>query len=495
VASPLGSAPGIIVGVGVGAAASAALEPAIEVPRQSAWAANPNRVLDAGLMARLVAQGGIDLAAGRAAALREGYSADKFDHLVYVAQTVPGVGEAMSLWRRGLMSDALFEHVLAKDGLDTRYVGPIVASKLAEVLGIGDLAYAVVRGIVPAPSWVPVKPPTEGGIVPRFPVVNVDPIAEAAKLGFDEPAFQIMVGRSGLSLAPGMAAQAYFRQLIERADYDLAIAEGDLRSEWRDTVLDVSRQILTAHDAAELQLRGFLTADERRVKTQAHGMSDADSELLYDLLGRSVNVHQVLIGERRGGVFDGPSSGIPTQYLQALQRGNLRPEYYNLAYAGRETYPSYFVTRALLQAKVIAADRGRQLFLGLGWPQDVAEAAATFYGGGTATAADPHVAKAQTQLWGTLHTSYVNGETDYPTAEQTLAKVGVAATAIPQVLDLWDAERFLVRKRLTPVQVKKAYSEAVTNPETQQPWTRDDALAALLTLGYAANDANTFLEL
>lgn len=494
-AGPLGSTPAIIVGVGVGAAVSAALDPAIELPRQSAWAANANKVLDAGLMARLVAQGGVTLPAGRAAALRDGFSADKFDHLVYLAQTVPGIGESISLWRRGLISDALFAHVLVKVGLDQRYAAAIVASKHAEVLGIGDLAYGVVRGIVPSPSWVPVPPPTSGGSVPRFPVVHIDPVAEAAKLGYDEAAFQIMVGRSGLSLAPGLAAQAYFRGLIERVDYDLAIAEGDLRSEWRDTLLNVSRQILTGEQAADLQLRGYLTADERRAHTDAHGMSHAESDLLYDLLGRSVNVHQVLIGERRGGVFNGASDQIPAAYLQSLQRGNLRPEYYNLAYAGRETYPSYFVTRALLQKGAITPARGRALFLGLGWPADVAEAAATTYGGASPTAADPHVAKAQTQLWNTLHSSYVADETDAPLAETTLGTLGVAAPAIPQVLALWDAERALIRKRLTPPQIKKAYIEAVPNPDTGQPWTLDDARAELLSLGYSLADATTFLEL
>lgn len=494
-APPFGSAPAIIAGAAIGGAASIALQPAFEPARQQAWFDNPHRLLDPGLLARLVAQGGVPLGEAADEARRDGYSADKLAALVYLAQTVPGIGASLSLWRRGLMSDALFAHVLVKEGLDQRYAAGIIASKTAEVLGIGDLAFAVVRGIVPAPSWVPVAPPTSGDRVPRFPVVDIDPIAEAAKLGYDEQAFRIMVGRSGLSLAPGLAANALFRDLIGPDDFLLAIAEGDLRTEWAETVRDVSRQVLTSHDAAELQLRGFLSPVQRLAYTDRHGMSHTESDLLYDLLGRSVNVHQVLIGERRGGVFNGPSNAIPPAYLQSLQRGNLRPEYYNLAYAGRETYPSYFVTRALLQGNVITPTRGRELFLGLGWPQDVAEAASTFYGGGTATSADPHVSKAQTQLWGTLHSSYIAEETDAALAETTLGTLGVAAAAIPQVLALWDAERALIRKRLTPAQIKKAYIEAVMNPDTGAPWTHDDALAALVSLGYSLADATTFLEL
>ena len=494
-AGALGSAPGIIVGVGVGAAASAALEPAIEVPRQSAWAANPNRVLDAGLMARLVAQGGVVLEVGRASALREGYSADKFDHLVYLAQTVPGIGEATALWRRGLMSDALFQHVLTKEGLDTRYVAGIVGNKIAEPLSPADLAFAVVRGLVPDDGILPVGPPTSGTSVPRFPVFSIDPVAEAEQSGMNRERFSVLVGRSGLSLAPGLAAQAYFREAINLQDFYLAVAEGDIRNEWRDALLAASRQILTSGEYAELELRGFLTADERRAFTARHGMSAEDSDRLYDVLGRSVNVHQVLIGERRGGSFQGPSDQIPPAYLQSLQRGNLRPEYYNLAYAARETYPSYFVTRALLQGKVITPDRGRQLFFGLGWPADVAEAAASFYGGGATATADPHVAKAQTQLWTATHRAYIGGEIDDAEAGSALSAAGVAAAAIPEVLNLWGVERQLQSKTLTPAQIKKAWQEPVTNPATGAPWTRDEALAALVALGYSANDANTFLEL
>jgi len=492
-ASPLGSTPGIIVGVGVGAAASIALQPAVEVPRQEAWAANPNRILDVNLLARLVAQGGLTLGDAAGEALRDGYGADKLDALVYLSQTVPGIGEATNLWRKGLLSSELYNHALVKAGLDQRYVAPIVANKTAEILGIGDLAYAVVRGLVPAPSWVPVAPPASGDKVPRFPVVDMDVIAEAAKLGYDETMFQILVGRSGLSMAPVMAAQALFRDIIGPNDYLLAIAEGDLRTEWADAVRDVSRQILTAHDAAELQLRGYLTAAERRGYTQAHGMADPQSDLLYDLLGRGLNVHAAFQGVRRGGVLNGPTDQIPPWAMYMLERGNLRPEVYNLAWAAHETYPSYFVTRALLQSGAITVERGQELFLGIGWPEDVAVAAAAAFGTATTAVADKHVTKAQTSLFTTMHKSYLAAEVTAADLNPAFAALQVSAPAQQQVLHLWDVERELTRKQLTPAQVKKAYADAVTNPATGAAWTLDDATAALVARGYSLNDAHTFL--
>src|SRR5690242_602788 len=121
----LGSTPSLLLGFAVGGAAQAAFEPALEIPKQQAWASAPNRVLDPGLLAALVAQGGVELGTAESLAAHSGHSKANLDALVYMAQTVPGIAEALHLWRLGFISDALMQHVLVKEGLDQRYVGPI----------------------------------------------------------------------------------------------------------------------------------------------------------------------------------------------------------------------------------------------------------------------------------------------------------------------------------------------------------------------------------
>lgn len=489
----IGSAPGIIVGVGVGAAASAALEPALEIPKQEAWARNANRILVPTTLAALVAQGGLTLDSAHASALRDGYTSDKLDALVYLSQTVPGIGEATNLWRKGLLSSDLYTHALTKSGLDQRYVAPIVANKTAEILGIGDLAYAVVRGLVPAPSWVPVAPPASGDKVPRFPVVDMDVIAEAAKLGYDETMFQILVGRSGLSMAPIMAANALFRGVIGPNDYLLAIAEGDLRTEWAEAVRETARQILTAGQYAELQLRGFLTADQRRAQTARHGMSDADSDLLYDVLGRSIPVHQITTGLARGGVFNGATDAIPAEYLQSLQRGNLRPEYYSLAYANRYSYPSAFVIRALATGGELDEPTTRQVLLDIGWPPALVDKVLAAWFGSTSTGGGKHLQKAQTKAWTEAQSSYIAQESSAADVQPIFTALGVDQQEGQQIVALWDQIRALRRKQLSPAQVKKAYAEGVPNPATGLPWSLTDATSALLDRGYSPEDAATLL--
>jgi hypothetical protein len=441
VSSLLPEGVGILVGVGVGAAASAAIDPAVEIPKQEAWERNPNKILAAGLMARLVAQGGIPLDVGAASAKREGYAGDKFDKLVYLEQTVPGSGEAVALWRLGLLTDDLFLHVLTKLGLDTRYVEPIVKRKTAEVLGIGDVAYGVVRGILPAPSWVPVAPPASGDKVPRFPQVEIDPLVLANKLGYDEDMLRLAVGRSGLSMSPGEAARALFREIIGPNDFLLAIAEGDLRTEWAEAVREVSRQILTAGEYAELQIRGIYGADTRRANTRKHGMSDADSDLLYQVLGRAPSVHALTTGLARGGKYPGSYTNVPEPYRSAIQRSNTREEFSEIVYADRYSYPSPFVLRSLATEGDLG-DRAavEQILLEIGWkPELAASVSAKWVPKGTAP--DPWVKKADTQLWTATHKAYLKGTIAAPAAQANFDLIGVDPVAQPDVLARWDAER------------------------------------------------------
>ena len=493
-AGPVGSAVGVLSGVAVGGAATVALQPAFEIPRQDAWERNANRILDVNLLARLVAQGGVDLSSAAAEAKRDGYGPDKLDALVYLAQTVPGVPEALLLWRRGLISNALFSHVLVKAGLDQRYAAPLMALKEAEIVGIADLAYGVVRGILPAPSWVPVPPPTGGTSVPRFPQVNLDPVAEAAKLGFDEQMFQIMVGRSGLSLAPGLAAQALFRGLINEEDFLLAIAEGDLRTEWATTLRDATRQVPTANEFIEAWLRGWIDQPTAEAGAALHGMSARHADLIYKIKGRPISFHEITTGLARGGTYPSAYTDIPEPYRKSAEEADLRPEWAALHYANRYSYPSAFVLRSLAQAGDLGGQaQVEQVLLEIGWKPSFATQVSTAWTGG-AKGGDTHIAKAATQLWTTTHRSYIAEEIDDAIATAALTAAGVAVASIPGVLTLWKEERALIRRQLTPTQIRKALNAGVTNPATGQPWTMAEAHAALLARGYDQADATVFLQ-
>ena len=491
-ANPIGSTIGMLTAVGVGGAAAQALEPDFIDIRQNSWRDNPNLVLDPGTLARLYAQGGIDLATGVDQASYSGLSEDRFRDLAWLAQNVPGSAELLFLWRYGLVDEPTFREALQKTGIRPEFVDAI-AQTFTLPLDAGAIATAVHRGIMDGTGLLLTEPPTTPGQIPQVPPSTIDPVQQAQALGISHEQLRILVGNTGLPLSLFEMLQLLNRGLVTEDDVKRAIAESNLRNEYMDAAIPLKRRLLTPHEYAELQLRGYLTKTERDAGAAMSGMEPDDTELLYDVLGRSIPVHQIVTGEARGGVYGGDYSNIPPAFLSSLQRGNLRPEYYSLAYANRYSLPSPFVMRTLAQAGELGTtDEVAAMLEQIGWePALAGKVAAKWVPAGTG--ADPHVAKALTHLYATTQRSYIAGELTDADATAALTTVGVAPAAIPQVLAVWQAERALIRKQLSVSEIQKALKAGLTNPATGQPWTIQDGEQALLERGYSPDDAHTII--
>lgn len=529
-ANPLGSTPGIIVGVAVGGAAAAAVEPALERPRQDAWRRNPVRELDPGTIARLVAQGGIALdATAYDAARAEGYDTDKLDALVYLSQTVPGFAESLALWRRNPQAfTELWHHALTKQGLDQRYV-PFLDELAVDRLAPPVIALAIVRGIIDDPGFLPVAPPTGAGTVPAFPTSSLDAIAEARAHGFDRDRLFVETAIAGRPMAPEAAAHAVFRGIIEDVDYRRAVAEGDVRNEWAHAIFEASRSIESPADAAGLRLRGWITAAESYELGARWGATPATMDNLFLDRGRPATTHQVHIGYTRGGRLASEGDDERATFRRAVQESDIRPEWEPILWAQRYTYPSAFVTRALTQAGDLTQADAEQVLLFSGWEPTLAgKVAAAWaapstakareltraelgdeYEGGYLSEADYRARLAELGYTGAaqdlevhlgdarrvkkwrektvdaIAKAYIAHVIDEPTARADLAAVGVVGQAADLLVPLWQLEQRVARKQLTAAQVKAAYVKGAM--------THDDAVAALVDLGYTPADATTYL--
>src|SRR5512146_1911671 len=80
----------LIAGGAVATAASDGVRPVLEPVRQHAWTRNRQRVLDVGTTAQLVAQAIIGEGEADDEAARNGYSLNRLQALVHLAQTMPG---------------------------------------------------------------------------------------------------------------------------------------------------------------------------------------------------------------------------------------------------------------------------------------------------------------------------------------------------------------------------------------------------------------------
>jgi hypothetical protein len=254
----------------------------------------------------------------------------------------------------------------------------------------------------------------------------------------------MMIARSGLAMAPVMAAQANFRGILTDNDYKLTIARGDLFPAFAAPVLEVSRQIPTAGEAVQYQLRGFTDRAGRTALTQLHGMTDANSDILYNIAGRAPSDRQVYVGLARGAKYPSSYADVPSPFREAIQRSDIRPEFADIVYQNRYSLPSAFVVRSLLTDGAIDQARGSTILQHEGWPPDLADLVSTHYAasGGAATV-DPHVKKAQTTLFTEAHKAYVKIGLSQAQVVPALDDLAVPAAAQAEVFKLWDAEKQL----------------------------------------------------
>lgn len=518
-----------IFGGAVATAASDGVRPVLEPVRQHAWQQNPLKVLAPGEAAELVVQGLVSLKIAEEEASREGVGPNRLAALVELAYRVPGVAELMSLWRRGIISADEWKVAIQKTGLRPDLVDALAELK-QEPLEPAEIAKAVHRGIMTGPGLLVSEPSTVPGDVPIVPPSELDPATEAAWSGLDHERLRILVGNAGLPPGIIQGLELLNRGKITEDDFSRLVGESNMRNEWADVLLALRRRLLTPHEYAELRIRGWIDDDAMYAGGELSGMTHHDQDLLHRMIGRPIPVHQVVTGLARGGDYNGDTSAIPEAILRSLEEGNLRPEWYSLAYANRYTLPSAFVIRALLKDGDIDAATAERIFRWSGWPpalaQQVAQAGAAAgagtskaetkaellseYEGGFITSDEyraalqalgftGHALELELELGDArrnasyrgkvvdaIAQAYLEHEIDDAEAMQDLSTVMVTGTAAQQLVALWNLQRRYTRTRLTEAQVVKAVKKGLL--------AEADGLARLQDFGLSAADAAVRLQ-
>jgi hypothetical protein len=492
-ANPFSSLEGAVVGGGIGIAVATAAEPVFEPGRQAVWRSNPYAILVPETLAVLVAQGLVPFDAAAAQAKGNGIDANKFRALVEIAKTAPPVSEALELRRRQRITDDQLTHAMAKAQIEPQY-WPALSELVDERLSPQVVALGIVRGIISDPGFLPVSPPSAVGKVPAFPTSTIKPLDEAASSGYSRERLFVETAIQGRPMGPEAAASAVFRSILEKVDFQRAVAEGDVRNEWAEAIFETARQIPSVADYVNARIRGWIDDAAMNAGVARHGMSAEDAHLLYLRTGRPPTVRQAMIGFRRGARVADFTETEDFYVRRAVEESDIRPEWRAVEHAANITYPSAFVMRMLVAEGAVTGPECADLLFEAGWRRDLADKTGAAFARAKTSGGQTHVQKAETQLWTTQHTSYKAGESDAGEVEATLDLLGVPQTEHARILALWNRERDIARKQLTPTQLKKAWKGAVTNPATGAPWTRDEALARLESMGYSPEDAETFLD-
>lgn len=524
----IGSTPSLLLGIAAGGAASAAFEPALEIPRQQAWQAAPHRVLDPELLARLVAQGGVAIGTAQTLATHSGYSAANLDALVYMAQSAPGTAELLFLWRLGVIDEATWRQGMVKLGQRPDWIDR-VAQTFSVPLTPAEAAVAIHHDVIPNQGQLPGLDLTTTGKVLRFPVVPIDAYKSAEAYGMSNDQLDAITRTLGLPPGLDMVARMVFRGILDRGDFTLAALQSNRRTEWQAFEFEGYRQIPTAEQFVEAHLRGWITQAEMYAGTALHGMSQANTDLEFQIHRRPVTVRQITQAEAWGGTFQPAAGELQDPYDASVHQNNLGPEWYDLAKALKHTYSVPFWWRSMVEAGALAVDEATTILLRLGNPPDfVTKAVNHFTAGGTAATKELTKAELLTEYEGgyitqaqfqtglealgyagtplqlelalgdarqakawrekvveAIHKAYTEHEIDDTAAISELATVNVVGDTATRLLQLWQLERLYTRTRLSEAQVVKAYGKGLI--------AQADALARLADFGLSAADAATRL--
>lgn len=461
IASPLA----FTAAYGIGRAISPLLVPGIQDLENAAWHEHTVRPLAAEQAAAAVVEGiwGFDRA--KTEASYTGISESRLKVMQDLIDDPPDMATLYELWRRHLISEDQFKTAAGRHRIEPEWIDGLVALH-DRLLSPDQTANARQRGFMS----------------------RAEQLAENRLQGITDARSDIQFDLSGLPPPPERAREMWRRGIITQGEFEQAIVEGNEKIKYVDEEVALFHPLLTPAQIVNQRLRGWRNTAWMNDRLAEHGYTTEQANDLFEGQGRPISFRQVFIGERRNGTYNGPTAPIDDAFLKSLQESNIRPEWYNLAWAQRHTLPSAFVLRRLAQDGDITPVQTRTLLEWSGWPDFLIDAVVDSWTGGTAQGADATVKAAQNQAVTEIRSAYLLGQADAAQARGWLSRIGISAATVSGLLPIWDVMREVPQKGLTATQIVNA---AYRLP---QLWPRSRALAELQELGYTAGDANTLLD-
>jgi hypothetical protein len=505
----------VVAGIAIAGASEDAIKPILEPAGQNAWARRPWKVLDPATAAQVRARNalddepsagiplsGIDLVDD---ARRTGMGTARFGVMTELARTWPGLAQLIDLRRRNLafgtgITRDEFRNALRRQGYREATIDQLDDLLVAH-LDVADIANAIQQGFVPNDGILPAASPpnpnwttANGAFTIPVEQIAIDPTNEAAYHGLDAAHLKVLAELVGLPPGEEALLDMWRRGIIDGDGYAAGLREGHTKTKWTAALSARFYQLLNPSVLVNLRLRGYIEDPEFHNRMALHGYRAAQADDWFLSAGRPLAPQQMLdLIARKGPSPTG--SGVTTfaDFEQAIKESDIKPKYAAPARALYFKYPPLFQLRRAVESGGMTPERAREIMhIERYEPQDIESLLSSWTGGGTTS--DPHVTKAENQLWTTLHRSYVAEESNDATADQTLTTLGVADAARPRVVELWKLERELIRKQLTTTQIKAAFLKPVINPATGVTWTEQDTLDALIARGYSLNDAQTLIS-
>lgn len=453
----------VAVGVGVGGAVGGAIEPRLREIQNVAWRRFKSMPLDALVAAALVASGERTMEWGKNEALNTGIDHDRFEALVDDIDTAPDLGTLLTLLRRGFIDEGDFVEGAKKGTIEDKWI-PALAQLRNVPLSADELANARQQGFI-----------GDG--------VQLD---RAELLGLSRANAEIQFQLAGNPPGPMDGLTMLRRGIIDEATYVQIVREGRTKTKYTDAFLALRQQILTATQWVNAWLRGHATEAQAKAGGAEQGYSAEQMDLLYQSAGRPATTRQVHIGYARGATLPGAANEREA-FSRSVKQSNLRPEYEDLLWEGRFTYPSAFVIRGLAQQGTFDEATTRTILVESGWKPEWAElAAADWAGTTTAGPGQKWADRARSRVFTEAWNDFLDPDADEGNFREALTAVGATGAEQDTIVNLATRSRSLSRKELTQAQVLKLYRRVI--------WPREQAQAWLEDSGMTADDASNLLD-
>lgn len=388
---------------------------------------------------------------GEQEAAFNGIGPDRFKRLWGEALNAPGLGELFAMWRRGLISDADFTHGLRKAKLETRWDGGLEGLH-DTLLSSEELAMMQQQGFVDD-----ARANQEGGLQGVTP--------ERQQLRFEA---------SGLPPGIETALEMLRRSIIDAPTFAQIVREGHTKTKYTDELLQLQTRVLSAIDYVQGHLRNWISEAEMVAGGALTGHTAEQMDFLFKIHGRPISFHQTWIGLQRGGQLDGPTDDIDPAFLASLQRSDIQPPFYNLAWHNRYNYPSAFVLRSLTQSGEITEADAHQVLLFEGWEPTFAAKVAAAWSKGTSAAAKEATASDLLALWDGAKATAAETQT-------ALEALGYSAAEAQRKMEVVEARRVAGAKSSAIGDLHTAYKKgALSTART---------VTALEALGLSATGA------
>ena len=462
VGSFIGNTVGEAAAFAAGIAVGPVLAPLLRALENDTWSAYPDQPLSALTVAQGAATVRISESDAAAEALLTGYSGSAFASLVAILKQSPSVAQAFTLIRRGQLAPTEFATVLAKSGFEAQWVTAFQElsstglQPYEQPLSPADLALGLIRDNLQSfdvdgePAF-PAGGSTDGGLVPHDPISGLDVVAEAAASGIDAERMAILARNVGLPPGVIEGLRMLNRGIIEEPDFYLLIAQSDARLSWGPFLFQLRNEILTAREGVENFLRGWDLDRQHMYDTGAlSGYSQSQMDTLYNITGRPLGWHQVWVAIQRGGTYDGPTDEIDPSFLKSLQESSMRPEWYNLAWSLRYTYPSYFVLKNLVPTP-LSVDQAAQILVWQGWEPTLAQDTAQSFAGSSSSTGAPTTKTATNAAVTSTGKAYIAGSYTQEQATTNLQALGLTAEEIASLFAIWNVTKAAENPQAGPV--------------------------------------------